>query len=52
MERVDKWLGTPYEICVDRSGKYYVCRYGSIVSPAYATLSAAQRQGKIYVKDN
>lgn len=51
MELVDKWLGTPYEIRVDKNGMYYVCRYGVIVSPAYATLNAAQHEGKIYVKD-
>ncbi|MBO5704925.1 MAG: hypothetical protein J6R99_02815 [Alphaproteobacteria bacterium] len=50
MQKVDTWLGTPYDIYVDNNGMYYVCCNGAIVSPAYATLHAAQHEGKIYVK--
>ena len=50
MEKVDTWLGTTYSIYVDKNGMYYVCDCGVIVSPPYATLSAAQHDGKKYVK--
>jgi hypothetical protein len=50
MEKVDTWLGTPYDIYVDKNGLYYVCKNGGIVSPGYATLYAAQHEGRIYVK--
>lgn len=50
MEKVDTWLGTEYDIYVDKNGLYYVCKCGEIVSPPYTTLSAAQHKGRIYVK--
>lgn len=49
MTKVDTWFNG-YDIYVDDKGMYYVCHCGVIVSPAFATLSAAQRQGAIYVK--
>lgn len=52
MEKVDMWLGTPYEIRVDKNGLYYICDYGEIISPPFATHEAATRNGWKYMKSD
>lgn len=49
MTKVDTWLDGN-DIYVDNDGKYYICYYGEIVSPPFATLQDAWKNGWKYKK--
>lgn len=50
MTKVDTWLGTPYSIYVADNGLYYICDCGAVVSPGFATMQAAWKNGYKYMK--
>lgn len=50
MTKVDTWLGTPYSIYIGNDDLYYIVCAGKVVSPGFATLSAAQHNGYKYMK--